>query len=130
MLEAFELSQREQVRNWPGLLRRLAVLRSLDWLRKRYRNRVDARPVDEIALAADSDTAGNGTNANELAERLRRALVELPENQAEAFSLRWFDEFSNEEIAERMGVTPNHVGVLLHRARQALRKLLNDERDD
>lgn len=127
MLEAFELSKRKEVRNWGPLLRRLAILRSLDRLRARYRERRDPRPVDEIAIAAKDSQASRSLDQHELAERLRFALTRLPENQAAAFSLRWVDGLSNEQVAERMQITSNHVRVLLHRARLALQGLLSDE---
>jgi len=60
----------------------------------------------------------------ELAERLRAALAELPNRQAEAFCLRWLDEMSYQQIGERLGLDANAVGVLLHRARKRLRELL------
>lgn len=128
MLEAFELSQRQGVSSWPGLLRRLAILRSLDALRARYRNRRDPRPVDEIGVPADGKRdALASVERQELAERLRMALARLPRSQAEAFSLRWIDGLSNQEVARRMQITANHVGVLLHRARRALRGLLSHD---
>jgi len=62
--------------------------------------------------------------ANELAERLRVALAQLPHDQADVFCLSCLDKLSYREIAERLNLTTNAVGVLLHRARQRLRELL------
>jgi len=130
MLEAFELSQRQEVRNWSGLLRRLAILRALDSLRVRYRNLTDPRPVEEIAIPAKGDRdASANLEQQELAERLRMALARLPKLQTEAFSLRWIDGLSNEEVSQEMRITANHVGVLLHRARLALRGLMSEEQE-
>lgn len=130
MLEAFELSEREVVRSWPALLRRLAILRSLDRLRDRYRRQTDSRPADELGLVSTRDGPADAAAENrELAERLRLALAELPPTQAEAFALRFIDGLTNEEVAARMGLTANHVGVLLHRARATLRGLLEPERE-
>ncbi len=50
----------------------------------------------------------------------------MPADQAEVFWLRTVEELSYEEIAEQMGIDANHVGVLLHRARQKLRQWLAD----
>lgn len=127
MLEAFELSKREEVHAWGPLLRRLAILRSLDRLRARYRERKDPRPVDELEIPAKDSRSDGSLDYQELAEMLRAALTRIPANQAEAFGLRWIDEFTNEEVAERMQITPNHVRVLLHRARSALQSLLSAE---
>ena len=127
MLEAFELSKRQKVHAWGPLLRRLAIFRSLDQLRARYRERKDPRPVDEIAIVTKDSRTNYSMDHQELAEVLRFALTKIPENQAEAFSLHWIDELSNDQVAERMQITPNHVRVLLHRARFALQSLLTDE---
>jgi RNA polymerase sigma-70 factor, ECF subfamily len=62
--------------------------------------------------------------ANELAERLRVALAELPRQQAEVFCLCCLDKVSYVEVGERLRLTTNAVGVLLHRARQRLQELL------
>jgi RNA polymerase sigma-70 factor (ECF subfamily) len=35
-LDAFQVAEREPVRDWPALLRRLATVRALDLLRARY----------------------------------------------------------------------------------------------
>jgi RNA polymerase sigma-70 factor (ECF subfamily) len=126
MIEAFEVSRRETIRSWPGFLRRLATLRSLDQLRLRYRCASHAVPIDESMIAAKVSTHAT-LPAVELADNLRRALARLPKNQALAFSLRWIDGLTNDELAERMGITPNHAAVLLHRARATLRTLLGGD---
>ena len=60
---------------------------------------------------------------------LREALADLPERQAEVFSLHFFEQMEHRQIAEALGLSTNAVGVLLHQARQRLRVLLkeNDE---
>jgi RNA polymerase sigma factor (sigma-70 family) len=63
-------------------------------------------------------------HAQELAEQLRRELSILPKEQAEAFSLKCIQDLSTDAVSEQMGITANHVGVLVHRARMTLRKRL------
>ena len=63
--------------------------------------------------------------ATELAERLRHALAELPPQQAQAFCLHCLEGESYEAASEQLGVSVNHVGVLIHRARARLRELLD-----
>jgi RNA polymerase sigma-70 factor (ECF subfamily) len=127
LLEAFELSGRREIRNWSAFLRRLAIVRSLDRLRDRYRSKIDPRPIEEFSVAARDSVVAVAVETRELAERLRLALARLPENQAEAFALRWIGELDSDQVADRMGITPNHVAVLLHRARAALRSLLGEK---
>lgn len=61
----------------------------------------------------------------ETAELVRRAIDELPETYRVVLLLRDIEELSTEEAAEALGVTPNAIKIRLHRARQALRTLLD-----
>lgn len=57
---------------------------------------------------------------NELDEAVRAALAELPAEQRAALELKSLGH-SQAEIAEALGKTSTHVGVLIHRARRALK---------
>jgi RNA polymerase sigma-70 factor, ECF subfamily len=124
-LEAVKVARREPVDNWGALLRHLATARALDLLRARcrQRNRTDAT-VDPDVLVSPQTDPRQEAEANELAERLRVALTQLPHDQAKVFCLSCLDKLSYREIGERLKLTTNAVGVLLHRARQRLRELL------
>ena len=61
----------------------------------------------------------------ELAGIVRAAIDQLPDTYREVLLLRDIEELSSGEAAETLGVTPNAVKVRLHRARQALRTLLD-----
>lgn len=136
-LAALKFSHRETVESWPAVLCRLATARAMDRLRKRYRrgdrwhNCVDGEGSASHRLAeATSTDAGpvEHAAAAELSERLREALSQLPEKQAEAFSLHALCGWSHREIGQRTEMTENAVGVTIHRARQRLRELLSDGR--
>ncbi len=119
------MSRREPVRDWASLLRHLATARALDLLRARCRERGRVEPLAEPAAALSRDAGPSQiAEAAELAERLRTALAELPRDQAAVFCLTCLDRLSYREIAERLKLTTNAVGVLLHRARGRLRELL------
>jgi RNA polymerase sigma-70 factor, ECF subfamily len=124
-LEAVRVARREPVDNWTALLRHLATARALDLLRVRCRqqNRTEAL-VDPATLVSQAAGPGQEAEANELAERLRAALGQLPGDQAEVFCLSCVEQASYREIGERLELTTNAVGVLLHRARKRLRELL------
>jgi RNA polymerase sigma-70 factor (ECF subfamily) len=103
----------------------LATARALDLLRARCRERGRIEPLAEPAAAPSRDAGPSQiAEAAELAERLRTALAELPSDQAAVFCLTCVDKLSYREIAERLELTTNAVGVLLHRARRRLRELL------
>jgi RNA polymerase sigma-70 factor (ECF subfamily) len=61
----------------------------------------------------------------ELQEIVRNAIDQLPDTSREVLLLRDIEELSTDEAAEVLNVTPNAVKVRLHRARQALRALLD-----
>jgi RNA polymerase sigma-70 factor (ECF subfamily) len=55
---------------------------------------------------------------------VRAAIDQLPENYRAVLILRDIEELDTDETAAALGVTPNTVKTRLHRARQALRTLL------
>ena len=124
-LEAVKISRKEPVRDWSALLRHLATARALDLLRVRCRQRDrTAAMADPEAVVSREPDPGQEAEAAELAERLRAVLGQLPPDQAAVFCLSCLDKLSYREVGERLGITTNAVGVLLHRARQRLRDLL------
>lgn len=56
---------------------------------------------------------------------VRQCIGELPDNYRTVLILRDIEELDTDETAERLGMTPNAVKIRLHRARQALRTLLD-----
>jgi RNA polymerase sigma-70 factor, ECF subfamily len=70
-------------------------------------------PVDKAMMRA------------EMRAVVRKCIAELPENYRTVLILRDIEELDTDETAERLGMTPNAVKVRLHRARQALRTLLD-----
>jgi RNA polymerase sigma-70 factor (ECF subfamily) len=124
-LAALELWKRERVRDEHAALRRLATARAIDRLRQRYREASRTSPAG--APPADPAPAPpDRAAADELAEHLRAALAELPDQQADVFCLHCLDGLSYREVADATGVSVDHVGVLLHRARAKLRVALAD----
>jgi RNA polymerase sigma-70 factor (ECF subfamily) len=124
-VSALELSRREPVANWGPLLNRLAHARSLDRLRERKRLTTRTSAIaDEALTDARAASPLQAAGANELAEQLREALAKLDPRQAEIFCLACLEELSYDEIARQLQITVNHVGVLLNRAKHALRERL------
>jgi RNA polymerase sigma-70 factor (ECF subfamily) len=124
-VSALELARKEPIRNWPALLKRLVTARALERLRQRGRedHRQTSLPASGSAVARAADPL-QAAEASELAEHLRLALADLDPRQAQVFCLVCLEGFTYHEIAEQIGVTVNHVGVLLNRARTILRERL------
>jgi RNA polymerase sigma-70 factor (ECF subfamily) len=93
-------------------LRRAAVNASLDIVRSRQASKNVA--LFEVPAADDEK--------RELRDGLRRALAALNPRAAELFALRFFEGYTNPEIARIMRMSQVHVAVLLHRTRKQLQK--------
>jgi RNA polymerase sigma-70 factor (ECF subfamily) len=124
-----ELASRHQqlndIRRAGPLLRRIAAARAIDVVRRRIRDRKSKVAVDESLLPARQEFEPPAqAEACELLDDLRTALTEIPERQAAAFVLTQLEDLPHAEAATAIGVTVTHLGVLLHRARSALRGCL------
>lgn len=122
---ALQLSRREAVLHWPAMLKRLATTQALDCLRRRIRERGHRQRLAEEASHPRVLTPEQTAEQVEPAECVRLTLSEMEPRQAEVFCLACLDSWSYQEIGARMGITVNHVGVLLSRARAALRERLH-----
>ena len=124
-VQAVRIDRRESVRNWPALLKHLATARALDLLRMRYRqqNRHGSE-LDQSQASSREPNPSSNAEASELADRLRVAVGQLPRRQAQVFCLTCFEQMSSEEIADRLGISPTAVRMLLSRARRRLQRLL------
>jgi RNA polymerase sigma-70 factor, ECF subfamily len=134
MLQAFRLHGSDSVGNWGGLLRRFTTCRALDMLRRRK----TARSHVLVGVGSDGSREFEPVDSNhespdarltqcELAERLRAALSQISDREAEVFSLHYFGELENGAIAQQLGCTIGAVGVALHKARAKLQRWLAEE---
>jgi len=105
---------------------RVCLNTAFAWKRK-HRRREQARTdsVDVTELPAPSDTTAD----RDLLERLYAAIRQLPEFDR-ALVLLMLDDASYRDIAEITGITENHVGVALTRARKRLAALMKGVVDE
>jgi RNA polymerase sigma-70 factor (ECF subfamily) len=61
---------------------------------------------------------------DELMQRVRMAMRELPDRQQAAIILRDLEGLAYERIAEVLEVSPAAARLLVHRAREAVRQIL------
>lgn len=134
------ISAFKSIRNFEGgarlstWLHRIVVNSALMRLRSRRRNHETS--IDELLPTFKHD--GHATQPvsrwrdataeverREFAELVRRYIDELPEIYRTVLLLRDIEELSTEETAELLGIQNNAVKTRLHRARQALRALLD-----
>lgn len=73
---------------------------------------------------SDWGSANRLLEQRETRERVRAAIAQLPESYRTVLMLRDIEELDTAETAQLLGLTPNTVKIRLHRARQALAKVL------
>ncbi|HUJ13163.1 MAG TPA: sigma-70 family RNA polymerase sigma factor [Thermoanaerobaculia bacterium] len=74
-----------------------------------------------------SDAADTALERAETAALVNRLVAQLPDSYRTVLVLRDLEGMTNGEIAEMLGISTNLVKVRLHRARQALRTLVERE---
>jgi RNA polymerase sigma-70 factor (ECF subfamily) len=94
-------------------LRRAAVNASVDLVRSR--RSAPTVPLAEVASPGTPSSSG-------LRDCLRRAIASLHPRSAEIFALRYFEDFTNPQIARALNLSQVLVAVTLHRARRQLQK--------
>ena len=78
-------------------------------------------PIPRLSL---SDVLRHAS-ANELMDRVREGMAELPDKQAQVFWLSCVEGLSHQQISDRIEIPPGAVRVLLHRARTQLSAMLD-----
>ena len=114
-LDGYRIWQSSKVGNWAGLLRKIATRRAIDVLRRRLE---PLPPGHEPVSPAPSPQ--DEMSATELKNLIRHELSRLPARQAEVFAMRYFEDLSNQEIAETLGVSVSSVSTALTKARTQL----------
>jgi len=125
--DALVFSKKQHIKNFRALLLRLATCRALDILRQRHRKitpmSFEQMPDAEIQT---SDTPVSAAENKELAEMLLNTFSKLEPVEAEIFCLKHLDNLSVSEIAQTVGLKENHIGVIIHRAKNKLKALLQN----
>ncbi len=89
--------------------------------RNARRRHFRARPHDELTeLPSDDVLPDRLLEQRETGAQLNDCMADLGETHRAVVTLRILEELSGEEAATELGLTPNHVHVLLHRARKQL----------
>lgn len=113
--EAFQLHRAGPIRSWIGLLVRLATLRSLDRLRRK-KSSVELHECDGMSPLEPFEEAV----AQELALWLRKAVTQLPDQQATVFIMFHYEQISREDISATLDISLESVSTALYKARQHL----------
>ncbi len=96
---------------------------AIDDLLPRFENDASAHHLDVIA--AWRETAPDELTRDENRVLVRAAIERLPDSYREVLALRDIEQLDTADVAELLGVSKGVVKTRLHRARQALRALLD-----
>lgn len=98
-----------------GYVRRTMVNINISWWRRR---RLEEYPTDELPETPIADHSRD----SELRDSLERLLDRLPARQRAAIVLRYFEDLTEHEIAEALGVSVGTVKSTVSRAMAKLRE--------
>jgi RNA polymerase sigma-70 factor (sigma-E family) len=99
-----------------GYVHRAMVNTHISWWRRR---RLEEYPTDDIPEQAVDDCTGD----SEMQDAVRRALERLPHRMRAAVVLRYFEDMSEAEVADVLGVS---VGTVKSTVSRAVAKLRSD----
>ena len=99
-----------------GYVRRVMVNTHISWWRRR--RRLDEYPTDEIP---DRAVADHATGDSDLQDTLRRAIDRLPQRMRAAVVLRYYEDMTEAEVADALGVSLGTVKSTVSRAVAKLR---------
>ncbi len=123
----FSLSKFKEDMNFFAWIRRIAVNSTLNYLKRRNRE----RPLDEKhpQAAANPDSQARmpeqKLEQKRMAQTFRQALQSLPADQRAVFILKVYEDQSYRDIAETMNIPHGTVMSRLCRARRKLRQALS-----
>jgi RNA polymerase sigma-70 factor, ECF subfamily len=94
--------------------------------RRRHHRARPHVPIDDNPVADDGLSIDAWIDRAERHAAVLGCVQKLGEIQRHVVTLRLLDELSNVEVAETLGLRPNGVAVLLHRAKLVLQQCLAD----
>ncbi|GAA0542436.1 SigE family RNA polymerase sigma factor [Actinomadura livida] len=101
-----------------GYVRRAMVNTQISWWRRR---KLDVYPTDRLP---DRPVADDHARRSEMRDALGRALRRLPERQRVTVMLRYYEDMSEQQIADFLGVS---VGTVKSTVSRAVAKLRDEE---
>jgi len=122
------LASYDAAQPFAGWVMRIARNYCLDLLRRRSKEvALFGSEAEEAAAAEAPGVDGLGAAlSQERAAAVNAAVAKLPERYRVPLALAYYSDADYDDIATTLGITRNHVGVLLCRAKQLLRQSLAD----
>lgn len=90
------------------------------WFRRNSKDRRQEMPLEDVPVGNLNELAVRAHGDEDIKLTVRSAMETLPTDSQLALSLYYMSDLSTKEVAGFMGISPNNVGVKLHRARKQL----------
>ncbi len=122
-MDAFEHLKDYEWRGFPfsSWLYKIAHNNVLKWYRLQGKVTVDLEAIPEIK---DSFDQKEEAIRNEETGEIRKAMAQLDPEEQEIIRLKYFEDVSNIEIAEIIGLSANNIGVRIYRTLKKLKQLI------
>jgi RNA polymerase sigma-70 factor (ECF subfamily) len=119
------LKSNHEVENIKAFLYKVARNLIIDYRRKKKSSSLDSLMEEgfDYSETEDIQTEKETEFDSKIA---KEALEELGDSYKEILTLRYIDDLSITEIAERTGMTENNISVKIHRGLQKLNEILTD----
>lgn len=88
---------------------------------------VDGADVDEVEIDSGDVPVLDALVTSEREAEIKAAIASLPDKHRIPLVLAYYEDASYDEIGAALGITRNHVGVLLLRAKKALRRAMSPQ---
>jgi RNA polymerase sigma-70 factor (ECF subfamily) len=101
-----------------------AWLFAIAWnlVKERWSRRVDTADVDLTTIVSGERSPEERVVETDRAQRVRAMVRRLPERLAQAILLRYFEELSEKEVAERLGIPVGTVKSRIHYGLRLMRE--------
>lgn len=101
-------------------VRRVMATTATSWWRRRWR-------VEHVAVSADEPAVADASARLADADEVRRLLLTLPARQRAVLVLRYYDDMSEKDVAEMLGISRGAVSSTAARGLAALRRRIAEE---
>jgi RNA polymerase sigma-70 factor (ECF subfamily) len=124
-VNALDISKTQEIGNFRALLVKLVTARALDRLRRKKTHNNIIEKLKNGTPDRSKDSPSANLENFELSQLMLEAIKKLKKKEAHIFCMRYLDDLSYSEIAETMNIKQSMVGVILHRTRSRLKKILD-----
>ncbi|MDQ5901670.1 MAG: hypothetical protein QG580_385 [Patescibacteria group bacterium] len=119
------LQKGEEIENIKAFLYRVAKNLIIDYRRKKKSSSLDEIMETGLDFKTDEDIEEEKQKEFEK-QKVIKTIDQIDEKYKEIVLMRYVEEMSIKEIGETLGLSDNHVSVMIHRGVDKLKKLLKD----